>query len=320
MYRRLLVCILLQLHLLSLVQELNPNLVVGEQGHVGCIIQKKAVHMVRDVAMTMWRERRNHNEALSTSEHHVSNRQIMRWRIPKSQKGTEFELAMGVEMVEVASVTCDARGGQTDGVRARGLGAVREAPTRDPACMLLWDVGASHGSSRLPAPPISKMTLCYDVWKDELGDDVNKTFLLNGIKYGFMIIDRVCTLADVERRNYRSCNDLNAMLAEKQIQKEVDLGRYILCPNAPLVVSSLGAIPKNEEAVRMIHDLSRPNGGVNSFSVDSAVRYSTLDDAILFIKPNSFLAKIDLSEAYRHVPIHPYCFEFTGLSWQFSGD
>ena len=34
---------------------------------------------------------------------------------------------MGVETVEAVSVMCDARGGRTDGVRARGLGAVREA-------------------------------------------------------------------------------------------------------------------------------------------------------------------------------------------------
>jgi hypothetical protein len=65
----------------------------------------------------------------------------------------------------------------------------------------------------------------------------------------------------------------------------------VICPDPPKVVSSLGAIPKNKEAVRMIHDLSRPDGGVNNFGLNSAVKYSTLEDAILLIKPKSYLAK-----------------------------
>jgi hypothetical protein len=38
------------------------------------------------------------------------------------------------------------------------------------------------------------------------------------------------------------------------------------------------------------------------------------------IKVGSFLAKIDLQSAYRHVPVHPDCFDMTGLQWTFKGD
>jgi hypothetical protein len=33
-----------------------------------------------------------------------------------------------------------------------------------------------------------------------------------------------------------------------------------------------------------------------------------------------FLAMVDLSETYRSIPIHPYCFTLTGLQWTFTGD
>jgi hypothetical protein len=257
--------------------------------------------------MTLSMVKINPREVRSMNEHHDFSL-LGRSRTLRFQKGADnLNLTVGAGTVEAEFLTRDVRGERTDGVRARETGAVVEAPGRDPECMLLWDVGGRYGSSRLPVPPVAKMTLAYEVWEQELGDDYNKTFLLNGVKFGFMILDRECTLTNIDRRNYKSCHEVNAVLAEKQIQKEVDQGRYIVCSEPPLVVSSIGAIPKNEEAVRMIHDLSRPDGGVNSFSVDSSVRYSTLEDAILLIKPNSYLAKIDLSEAYRHVPIHPYC-------------
>ena len=73
--------------------------------------------------------------------------------------------------------------------------------------------------------------------------------------------------------------------------------------------------PSLVKKVRIIHDLSRPVGGVNMYGVDSSVHYSTIDNAISFIKPGSYLAKNDLSEAYHSVPIHPYCHELTGLKW-----
>jgi hypothetical protein len=33
-----------------------------------------------------------------------------------------------------------------------------------------------------------------------------------------------------------------------------------------------------------------------------------------------FLAKLDLQEAYRSIPLHESCYEYTGLQWLFAGD
>jgi hypothetical protein len=86
------------------------------------------------------------------------------------------------------------------------------------------------------------------------------------------------------------------------------------------VVSSIGAVPKPNLDVRLIHDLSRPFGGINAFSLDNSVKYSTITDATELIKDGSFLAKIDLSSAYRSMPISPDSYNLTGLQWTFCGD
>ena len=46
-------------------------------------------------------------------------------------------------------------------------------------------------------------------------------------------------------------------------------------------------------------------------------KFQTIDNAFDHIKKDSFLAKVDISKAYRHVPIHPSNYQATGLSWEF---
>ena len=42
--------------------------------------------------------------------------------------------------------------------------------------------------------------------------------------------------------------------------------------------------------------------------------------ALKLIKPNNFLAKVDLKSAYRSVKCHNLDHEYTGLKWTFTGD
>ena len=90
----------------------------------------------------------------------------------------------------------------------------------------------------------------------------------------------------------------------------------------PTIVSALGAIPKpHSDKIRLIHDCSRPQHcNVNSYATTHQFSYVTVEKAVSQIKPNAYLAKIDLKSAYRHVPIHPSNYRATGLSWTFKGD
>jgi hypothetical protein len=121
------------------------------------------------------------------------------------------------------------------------------------------------------------------------------------------------------RKNYASTLLANKSKVEATIRKEIQDCRYIVTESQPIVVSSIGAIPKPNLDVRLIHDLSRLLGGVNAYSTDNSVVYSTLTDATKLIKPGSFLAKIDLQKVYCSVPLSPKSYRLTGLHWTFEG-
>ena len=157
-------------------------------------------------------------------------------------------------------------------------------------------------------------------WKKNLMGDFDYNYIIEGVTSGFCIIDEGFFPVTAFSKNYKSATVANHAASEAQIQTEISLDRYIVAEQKPHVVSSIGAIPKSNGSVRLIHDLSRPDGGINSLTTDTAVKYPTIDDATRMIGLGSHIAKIDLSSAYRVVPIHPECFAYTGLSWKFGDD
>jgi hypothetical protein len=165
----------------------------------------------------------------------------------------------------------------------------------------------------------SAMTEALEFWKKELDNDIHRTYVLKGIEFGFDLVDDSNIELKAHRRNYRSVLE-NADLVELKIKNEILLKRYTICESPPQITSSLGAVPKQNGDIRLIHDLSRPQGGVNKFATETSVVYPILDKALAMIIPGSFLAKVDLKDAYRAVPIHSTCFKYTGLSWKFKGD
>lgn len=168
--------------------------------------------------------------------------------------------------------------------------------------------------------PQSPLTTAIKKWTFYLENDFNKEFLLTGLELGFMIVDSQCTLFKACQRNYKSVLCENFNKTEDQINKEIQLGRYIVSKTTIPVISGLGAVPKKDGNIRLIHDFSQPKGGVNQFCLHSSVIYPTVDQALKLMKPGCFLGKIDLKEAYRSVPIHPNCYGLTGLQWRFTND
>ena len=153
-------------------------------------------------------------------------------------------------------------------------------------------------------------------------DDPKRDYLLRGIKHGFHITDPTAISESVEVDNYHSATCArNASRVEAQIQEEVANGRYGVVSSVPTIVSALGAIEKTNGKVRLIHDCSRPEGAsLNAFAWHDHFKYMSLQDAIDVMPQGAFLAKLDLSQAYRSVRIHPSNFSATGLKWTFAGD
>ena len=159
------------------------------------------------------------------------------------------------------------------------------------------------------------------MWERELESDFDREFILEGIHYGFRIIKQDSDLEPVEFKNHKSSlDDKVKNRVEQLIQKEIDLGNYVITSRKPTIVSAIGAVPKGDSDIRIIHDCSLPAGrSLNSFAPEyEKYSYESLDSAVSLIKKDYFLAKVDIKSAYRHVPIHPECQEATGLKWIFA--
>ena len=126
---------------------------------------------------------------------------------------------------------------------------------------------------------------------------------------------------NIEMNNYKSTGE-HTTLVEAEIQKEIMEGRYIVTPGEPKIVSALGATPKSDGAIRLIHDASQLSGSaVNDYSSAMPKQcFQSLQDVINLVTPNCFFTKFDPKAAYRSVGIHPSNYSYMGLIWLFEGD
>lgn len=160
-------------------------------------------------------------------------------------------------------------------------------------------------------------------WEEELHDDPDKEFILDGIKNGFDIIDPESDVFPVTCANHPSARPNSPLYAKasNQVLKEIECGNYVVCDEAPKVVSPMAAIPKPDGGVRLIHDCSRPHGrAVNDYSSsDWKQKFARVDDAASLMTEGCYFSKVDLKNAYRSVGISEKSQLVTGLQWDFSG-
>lgn len=148
-------------------------------------------------------------------------------------------------------------------------------------------------------------------------------YILDGIKNGFALIDPGSELPTepVETDNYHSATSPTACVkVEKQINTELEEGNYSITHTRPLITSALGAIPKNDSGIRLIHDASRPVGrSLNDLASREECKFQTFNDAVSLLRKNSYCAKVDLQAAYRSCGIREKDKFLTGLKWKFTG-
>lgn len=152
-------------------------------------------------------------------------------------------------------------------------------------------------------------------------DDEDREFILQGISNGFDIIDPEAVLAPIECGNYNSTLGKNFSKVDAQIKAELAEGNYIKVKEKPLIVSALGAIPKQSGGIRLIHDCSRPCGqAVNNYAEIDSYKFQTVEEFLDMVKPNCFMGKIDLKSAYRSIKISKASQRATGLKWCIDGE
>ena len=116
-------------------------------------------------------------------------------------------------------------------------------------------------------------------------------------------------------------------MVDAKISKELEAGRlagpFRTRPFYPFWISPLGVVPKKTpEEFRLIHHFSYPRGSsVNdAISPDhTSVSYATIAHAIRHIKTTGrgcFLAKTDVKNAFRIIPIRPLDYSLLGMRWR----
>ena len=154
-------------------------------------------------------------------------------------------------------------------------------------------------------------------------------YLLKGMAEGFRIgFDRAARCCSA-RRNLRSTRE-HQEVVDAYLEREVQLRRVLRMPmtqgeNVPdLQVSPIGVIPKcnRPDKWRLIVDLSSPEGQSMNAGLDRAqcsIRYTSVDMASQIISQlgaGTQLAKLDLKDAYRIVPVHPGDRPLLGMQWK----
>ncbi|MES9881498.1 MAG: reverse transcriptase domain-containing protein [Sedimenticola sp.] len=148
-------------------------------------------------------------------------------------------------------------------------------------------------------------------------------FLVSGFREGFRIpvsydvLPRMC-------RNHPSATNQYEIVNTK-LKRELESGRVIgpfPAPLPDLVCSPLALIPKKESGhYRLIHDLSYPKCNSVNMAIDkdyTQVIYDSIDTVIHKVKlkgRHCLMAKCDIQDAYRIVPIHPSDRHLLGFSW-----
>lgn len=131
--------------------------------------------------------------------------------------------------------------------------------------------------------------------------------LLHGIHYGFYVLEphrRVSDVPPLEVDNYaRDSVDVDALNAK--IEAELQQGIIEELPSKPAHLTALFT-KREADKIRPLKDYSAPRGAsVNDYADANKFSLMTLEDAYALMKPYRFMAKADISDAFRTVGVHP---------------
>ena len=150
-------------------------------------------------------------------------------------------------------------------------------------------------------------------------------FIIKGFTEGF----RIGYIGTPVARTAKNNDSINLLQkeAEAKINNELSAGRIRgPFPSSPLnnfISSPLSITEKKEQnKFRLLHNLSYPydatSVNANIPTSASSVKFSSVNDAINALKPlrTAFLAKTDIQNAFRLIPIHPNDQNLLGFSFK----
>ena len=172
--------------------------------------------------------------------------------------------------------------------------------------------------------------LIFSSWKQALIQHPNQplvNFFLEGISQGFRIgFNQLPIRLKSAHKNLKGALE-HPHVVEEYLSSEI-LHRRVAGPfikkHLPAAqISRFGVIPKRQQPNkwRLIVDLSHPAGQSVNDGIPTSLcglSYITVDDAIqkiLELGPNTLLAKIDIKNAFRLLPVHPADRHLLAMEW-----
>lgn len=156
----------------------------------------------------------------------------------------------------------------------------------------------------------------------------NKEFICKGFQTGFNL-GIVGNIHPSPRRSYRSGHGDNAQAFLSKLNVELSMKRVLGPYDSPpdnVIVSPLYVIPKNSTPgkYRLIHNLSSPRGKSVNDIIDPLMRtvsYCSVLDVASYLKDQQtggpwYMAKVDLKDAYRCVPIAVQDRRYLGMQYR----
>ena len=208
---------------------------------------------------------------------------------------------------------------------------------RSPFVLPSQQQGLPSSSSSLCSPavcplrPVSQLTpINVDRFQHELCHHPNPdkvAYVVQGLRDGFHLGFNYSTSLKSATGNMASAL-LNPQVIDNYLQSEVQSGRvagpFSQPPLPVLHVSRFGVIPKRHQPGkwRLILDLSSPAGhSVNDgiAGEDYSLQYMKVDDiiaGIMRLGRGSLMAKFDVQNAYRIVPVHTEDRQLLGMKWR----
>jgi hypothetical protein len=166
---------------------------------------------------------------------------------------------------------------------------------------------------------VSPLLTSWPKWEEHFKGDHDFTFLMEGVTTGFM-----GELYKKEVPFYEVPNYVPDYLMKKVtdgINKEIEAKRYVkVCKQDLVGVAAIGVADKdhsNFDKIRIVHDLSRPVGiSTNDCSDFDKRSFAKAESAWSLMQPKWFMAKVDLTAAYRSIPASADLWSLFGLEWE----
>jgi len=150
-------------------------------------------------------------------------------------------------------------------------------------------------------------------------------FVLDGLHHGFAIGFTGNRRTNVMSSNLPSATMhaafISNWLAESCARQET-AGPFAKPPFPFMYCSGVGAVPKKNGSLRMIHHLSSPLGSSVNDGIPSdpfSLQYVRIDDAVNLIMSSPapvFLSKLDVKSAFRQIPVRSADFHLLGIFWK----